>query len=204
MNLSLSKLFGYWVIHLKKRSLPFLGYLVRDDKTVFHWAFHPICPSYLVIGLIFGKNWEKYFRHFYFYNDPKTFPTPTPSMASDPALVAGEGGGNIRAWLISGMWWRPRHAIRSVTFIVDARWWRIMNEHHLVGAGLYLFSFFMPKDKYFQYTSQGTLSIGPKAHTQCQDKVLISRTFPMKKSISESTQNFCNHINNQQSTRLKE
>ena len=66
-----------------------------------------------------------------------------------------------------------------------------MNEHHLVGAGLYLFSFFMPKDKYFQYTSQGTLSIGPKAHTQCQDKVLISRTFPMKKSISESTQNFC-------------
>ena len=69
MNLSLSKLFGYWVIHLKKRSLPFLGYLVRDDKTVFHWAFHPripLCPSYLVIGLIFGKNWEKYFRHFLF------------------------------------------------------------------------------------------------------------------------------------------
>ena len=54
---------------LKKRSLPFLGYLVRDDKTVFHWAFHPripLCPSYLVIGLIFGKNWEKYFRHFLF------------------------------------------------------------------------------------------------------------------------------------------
>ena len=100
----------------------------------------------------------------------KHFPPTTPSMASDPALVAGEGGGNIRAWLISGMWWRPRHAIRSVTFIVDARWWRIMNEHHLVGAGLYLFSFFMPKDKYFQYTSQGTLSIGPKAHTQCQEK----------------------------------
>ena len=130
------------------------------------------------------------------------FPPTTPSMASDPALVAGEGGGNIRAWLISGMWWRPRHAIRSVTFIVDARWWRIMNEHHLVGAGLYLFSFFMPKDKYSQYTSQGTPSIGPKAHTQCQDKVLISRTFPMKKSISESAQNFCNHINNQQSARL--
>ena len=54
---------------LKKKISAIFGYLVRDDKTVFHWAFHPripLCPSYLVIGLIFSKNWEKYFRHFLF------------------------------------------------------------------------------------------------------------------------------------------